>query len=67
MHRFEIITFWSNEDEAFIADVRELPGCKAYGSSQREALENAHEVIELWLDTGREFGKGYGTRSCLMH
>ena len=56
MHRYEIIICWSNEDEAFIAAVPELPGCKAHGNSQREALDNAQEAIELWLDTAREFG-----------
>lgn len=56
MHRYEIICFWSNEDKAFIADVPELPGCTAHGNSQREALDNAQEAIELWLDTAREFG-----------
>lgn len=56
MHRFEIIIFWSNEDDAFIADVPELPGCKAHGNSQKEALENAQGAIELWLKTAREFG-----------
>ena len=56
MHRFEIIIFWRNEDEEFVADVPELSGCTAHGSSQREALDNAQEAIELWLDTAREFG-----------
>ena len=56
MHRFEIIIFWSNEDEAFVADVPELPGCKAHGNSPREALKNAQEAVNLRLDTAREFG-----------
>ena len=56
MYRFEIIIFWSNEDEVFVADVPELAGCKAHGGSQREALDNAQEAIELWLDTARKFG-----------
>jgi len=56
MHRYEIIIFWSNEDEAFIADVPELPGCKAHGDSPQEALNNAQEAISLWIDTAREFG-----------
>jgi predicted RNase H-like HicB family nuclease len=56
MHRYEIIIFWSDEDDAFIADVPELPGCKAHGASQKEALENAQQAIDLWLDTAREFG-----------
>ena len=55
MHRFEIIVFWSGEDEGFIANVPELPGCKTHGNSQREALGNAQEAIELWLDTALEF------------
>ena len=56
MHRYGLIICWSKEDKAFIADVPELPGCKAHGGSRREALDNAQEAIELWLDTAREFG-----------
>jgi len=56
MHRYKIIMFWRDEDNAFIADVPELPGCKAHGKSQKEALENAQNAIELWLNTAREFG-----------
>ena len=56
MHRYEIIICWIKEDEAFIADVPELPGCKAHVGSQREALDNGQEAIELRLDTAREFG-----------
>ena len=56
MHRYGLIIFWSNEDKAFIADVPELPGCTAHGSSQRDALDNAQEAIELWRDAAREFG-----------
>jgi predicted RNase H-like HicB family nuclease len=56
MSRYEIIIFWSEEDEAFVADVPELPGCMAHGSSYEEALANAQEAIGLWLNTAREFG-----------
>ncbi|HVG29482.1 MAG TPA: type II toxin-antitoxin system HicB family antitoxin [Pyrinomonadaceae bacterium] len=56
MHKYEIIIYWSNEDQAFIADVPELPGCMAHGSSQVEALANADEAIQLWIDTAQEFG-----------
>ena len=56
MSRYEIIIFWSDEDEAFVADVPELPGCMAHGSSYEEALANAQEAIDLWLNTAREFG-----------
>ncbi|MDZ7789933.1 MAG: type II toxin-antitoxin system HicB family antitoxin [Xanthomonadales bacterium] len=57
MHRYEITIFWSDEDDTFIAEVPELAGCKAHGSSQKEALENAQEAVDLWLDTAREFGE----------
>ena len=56
MHRYGLIICWSKDDEAFIAAVPALPGCKAHGGSQREALENARRAIELWLDIAREFG-----------
>ena len=56
MHRYEIIIFWSDEDDVFIADVPQLPGCKVHGSSQKEALENTQEAIDLWLEIARKFG-----------
>ncbi len=56
MYKYEIIIYWSNEDEAFIADVPELPGCMAHGKNQEEALKNAKDAIQLWIDTAKEFG-----------
>jgi predicted RNase H-like HicB family nuclease len=56
MHKYEIIIYWSNEDSAFIAEVPELPGCAAHGSSPEDALKNAQEAINLWIDTADEFG-----------
>jgi predicted RNase H-like HicB family nuclease len=56
MHRYEIVIFWSAEDQTFIADTPELPGCKAHGDSPQDAFANAQEAITLWLDTAREFG-----------
>ena len=56
VHKYEVIIYWSQEDEAFIADVPELPGCMAHGASQLAALENINQAMELWLDTAREFG-----------
>ena len=56
MNRYEIIIYWSNEDQAFVAEVPELPGCMAHGNSYEEALVNAKEAIELWVDTANEFG-----------
>lgn len=56
MYKYETIIYWSDEDQAFVAEVPELPGCMAHGSSQEEALSNAKEAIQLWLDTAHEFG-----------
>ena len=56
MYKQEIIIYWSNEDEVFVAKVPELPGCMAHGHSQDVALATANEAIRLWLDTAREFG-----------
>lgn len=55
-NRYEIIIFWSDEDQAFIADVPELSGCMAHGSSHAEALANAQEAISLWLKSASEHG-----------
>lgn len=56
MDRYEIIMYWSKEDEAFIAEVPELPGCMAHGESQEDALASIKEAMRLWVDTAREFG-----------
>jgi predicted RNase H-like HicB family nuclease len=53
-NRYEIIIFWSDEDSAFVADVPELPGCMAHGSSHAEALSNAEEAIALWIEIAHE-------------
>ncbi len=54
MHKYEITIFWSNEDQAFIAEVPELPGCMAHGDSQEEALKNINEAVEHWIEIARE-------------
>jgi predicted RNase H-like HicB family nuclease len=55
--RYEIIIFWSDEDESFVADVPELPGCMAHGASHEGALKNAQEAMVLWLETALELGR----------
>jgi predicted RNase H-like HicB family nuclease len=57
MHKYEIIIYWSQEDDAFIAEVPELPGCSAHERMPSEALANCHDAIDLWLDTAKEFGR----------
>lgn len=56
MDRYEIIMYWSKEDEAFIAEVPELPGCMAHGDTQEAALASVKEAMRLWIETAREFG-----------
>lgn len=55
MNKYEIIIFWSDEDDADVADVPELPGCMAHGNTHESALANAKEAIQLWLETAKEF------------
>ena len=55
MTKYEIIIYWSNEDDCFIAEVPELSGCMAHGNNQNEALENVQQAIQLWIDTAKEF------------
>lgn len=56
MHKYEIIIYWSESDEAFVSEIPELPGCMAHGGTQEAALVNAKEAIQLWIDTAKEFG-----------
>ena len=56
MYKHEIIIYWSNEDQVFIAEVPELSGCMAHGDSPELALTNATQAMQLWIDTAKEFG-----------
>ena len=57
MSKYEIIIYWSEEDEAFIADVPELPGCMADGNTYQEALSNAEVIIQEWIDTAKALAR----------
>lgn len=57
MVQYEVIIYWSKDDEAFIAEVPELPGCVADGPTYRKALENVEVVIEEWIETAKELGR----------
>jgi predicted RNase H-like HicB family nuclease len=57
MIRYELIIYWSDEDEAFIVEVPELAGCMADGATYQEALANVEVVINEWIETARELGR----------
>ena len=52
--KYEIIIYWSKEDEAYIAEVPELAGCMADGKTYAEALENVQQIINEWIETAKE-------------
>jgi predicted RNase H-like HicB family nuclease len=56
MTKHEIILYWSEEDQAFIAEAPELAGCAADGATRQEALANVETVIAEWIDTAKELG-----------
>ena len=57
MSKYEIIIYWSEEDDSFIAEVPELPGCAADGKTYKEALNNVEIVISEWIETAKEIGR----------
>ena len=57
MARYEIIIYWSDEDQAFLAEVPELPGCMADGKTYQEAIARAEVVMQEWLETAKELGR----------
>ena len=56
-HRYEMIIYWSDEDNAFIAEVPELPGCAADGRTYQEAVTNAEVIVKEWIETALELGR----------
>jgi predicted RNase H-like HicB family nuclease len=57
MIRYEVILYWSEEDNAFIAEVPELPGCMADGATYQGALANVEVMIREWITTAQELGR----------
>jgi predicted RNase H-like HicB family nuclease len=53
---YEMIIWWSEEDDAYVVDVPELPGCMAHGGSRQEAINNAESAIKFWIKTEKENG-----------
>jgi predicted RNase H-like HicB family nuclease len=57
MGRYEMIIYWSEEDQSFVVEVPELPGCMADGPTYRKAVVNAEKVIDEWIQTAYELGR----------
>jgi len=55
--KYELIIYWSNDDESFVVEVPELPGCMADGETYEQAAANARQVIGEWIETARELGR----------
>ena len=55
--RYEVILYWSADDEAFIAEVPELPGCAAGGATYEEAVANVRTVIAEWIEDAQQLGR----------
>ena len=57
MSKYELIIYWSKEDDAFVAEVPELPGCMADGATYEEAVANAQTAIREWVETAKAIGR----------
>ena len=55
--KYEMIIYWRKEDEAFLVEVPELPGCMADGKTYEEAVANAKVIIQEWIETAKEEGR----------
>lgn len=55
--RYELIIYWSKDDESFVVEVPELPGCMADGQTYAEAVANAEKIIDEWIATARQLGR----------
>jgi predicted RNase H-like HicB family nuclease len=55
-YNYEMIVWWSTEDNAFVVDVPELPGCMAHGDTRISAIKNGEDAIAFWIKTATEDG-----------
>lgn len=55
--RYEINLYWSEQDQSFIAEVPDLPGCAADGETYQKALQNIEIIMQEWIETAQELGR----------
>jgi predicted RNase H-like HicB family nuclease len=56
-YKYEVIIYWSDEDETFVAEVPELPGCAADGATYEAVLGNLEIIIDEWIETAHSLGQ----------
>jgi predicted RNase H-like HicB family nuclease len=56
-HKYQLVIWWSADDDVFVAEAPELPGCMAHGSTMSDAVKNVQDAMDLWLDVAREMGR----------
>jgi predicted RNase H-like HicB family nuclease len=57
MIKYELIIYWSDDDEAYIAEAPELPGCASDGATYQEAIANLEVIIQEWIETAKDLGR----------
>ena len=57
MYKYELVVYWSDADNVYIAEVPELAGCMADGATYEEAVSNAQQIIDEWIATAKELGR----------
>jgi predicted RNase H-like HicB family nuclease len=57
MYKYELIIFWSEEDERYVVEVPELPGCMADGPTYETAIQNTQKIISEWIETAESLGR----------
>jgi predicted RNase H-like HicB family nuclease len=55
--KYELIIYWSNEDDCFVVEIPELSGCFADGKTYAQAVSNAEIIIQEWIETAKELGR----------
>ena len=57
MNRYEIIIYWSTDDNCFVAEVPELEGCMSDGKTYEDALKNVQVIMDEWVQTAKDLGR----------